>query len=732
MGTRRSAQADPAHRPHSSDHGPATPAVNPEHLSKDPSEAARTAEAWTQCARVMEQHHKGLVKRWKDEIDTLLVYAGLFSAVLTAFNVELYVSLQPNPTDTTNALLAQVSAQLNSLALGANYTHPLIAPPSPSAFRASASAVWINALWFSSLICSLSSAFIGMMVKQWLHESEIGLFGTSRNAMRLRQYRIDSLEKWRVSTIVAVLPVFLQVASILFLAGLLILLWTLHPIVAGLASGLVGTLLAFTAVTLIVPAFSEDCAYRSPQALDVFIVVQGFYHALRSLRATVHWAISNQQNFRDNWVLYRLISFLRFLFGRTRAENIYGSSRLMWGTFHGWAGMEHSVVDSRGDHLDARTVTAAQLVVLDAAFTSDVSVTCALSLPGFHSTWCLYELAWNLERHMGGRRIVDHPFGRRGARKAGRYGSARNMAIAARIARNSRLIVSNPSEDYVHFSLVLSDLALRWSFFNPAQDNGDVLLSIPQYLHVLFDYGPAVASKLTEDQLATVGLLFKQSMEVEAVEGAPNAGANLAFFQYSTFRALHHLLVHPDVIPSSDPDRVPADGVDWHRILRRGSAATWPVLGALMILVGSETSWLELTPNTWPYVRYLAFLSLIDILGISNLQYSSHEDFVRESGDQYARLQRTVDGYMSSLAAPHGQLRRCLELWLRRTENAVNMLARLREQRPSCHLIFERFEQLVAEELRRGLGQQPYFGEDTSCASRVLERLQSGLAGSHA
>ncbi|KAL1950969.1 hypothetical protein VTO73DRAFT_118 [Trametes versicolor] len=234
-------------------------------------------DAWAECCEVIKDHHEAVVKRWKEEIDTLLVYGGLFSAVLTAVDVELYSALQPNPSDTTNALLAQMTAQLNSFTLSpsfVNSSQPLLALPSPSSFRASRSSVWINALWFSSLICSLSSACIGMMVKQWLHETELGLPGTSRETARLRQYRLDALVKWHVGTIVALLPTLLLLASALFLAGLLTLLWTLHHGVAAMASVLVGTLLVFTLITLILPAFSRDCAYRAPQALVVFLFVQ--------------------------------------------------------------------------------------------------------------------------------------------------------------------------------------------------------------------------------------------------------------------------------------------------------------------------------------------------------------------------------------------------------------------------------------------------------------------------
>ncbi|OSD01205.1 hypothetical protein PYCCODRAFT_1337545, partial [Trametes coccinea BRFM310] len=224
---------------------------------------------WAKCAQVIEEHHRALVKRWREDIDTLLVYAGLFSAVLTAFNVALYTLLQPDMTVINNALLAQLVAQSNGQSPVPDLTtsgQPFVANPSPSPFHAAASSVWLNTLWFSSLICSLSSASLGMMIKQWLHETEVGLSGTSRDTARLRQLRLDSLEKWHVGVIVATLPVLLQIASALFFAGLLIFLWTLHPVVAKVASAIVALDVFFVLVTLLAPALSEDCPYRSLQS----------------------------------------------------------------------------------------------------------------------------------------------------------------------------------------------------------------------------------------------------------------------------------------------------------------------------------------------------------------------------------------------------------------------------------------------------------------------------------
>lgn len=232
----------------------------------------------------------------------ILRQAGLFSAVLTAFNVQSYQLLQPQPTDPTLAVLERISAQLTSFSVNPSFlnsTQPALSedevnPP----FRAPASAVWINTLWFSSLVCSLASASIALMVKQWLHELSVGVSGTSRESARIRQYRVNSLRRWRVGGIVIVIPILLQIALVLFLTGLVILLWTLHGTVAAVASALVGTLFVFLAVTTLLPVLRVDCCYRSPQAIGIFIALRGVRRAIRQFLFSI---VENAWNLTKQW-----------------------------------------------------------------------------------------------------------------------------------------------------------------------------------------------------------------------------------------------------------------------------------------------------------------------------------------------------------------------------------------------------------------------------------------------
>ena len=198
--------------------------------------------------------------------------------MLTAFNVQSYQLLQPNPSKAMLSSLQQISAQLNSFSVNPSFINSTQPFRSPSQFQApflaSVSAIWINTLWFASLVCSLAAASIALIVKQWLYKMSRGLSGTSRKTAHLRQHRLNSLIKWKVGMVVLVPSMLLQVALALFLSGLLILLWTIHETVAVVITALVGVLFTFLVVVTILPVFRLDCCYRSPQAFALHVAAE--------------------------------------------------------------------------------------------------------------------------------------------------------------------------------------------------------------------------------------------------------------------------------------------------------------------------------------------------------------------------------------------------------------------------------------------------------------------------
>ncbi|KAK1216694.1 hypothetical protein PQX77_020674 [Marasmius sp. AFHP31] len=202
-------------------------------------------KSWEVVMKEVDSLDDGLVKGWKEDIDTLLVFAGLFSAVVTAFTIESYQWLEEQPEDTTVALLKQISwNQINGTT-----------PPDSQPFEVSTSVIRINILWFLSLILALIDALFALLCKQWLREhSRHTHTRTPNEALALRWLRKQSLEKWHVPTILASLPMLLELALFLFLAGLLELLRTRHPILFGIATGVIVLTALFYIGTTIIPS----------------------------------------------------------------------------------------------------------------------------------------------------------------------------------------------------------------------------------------------------------------------------------------------------------------------------------------------------------------------------------------------------------------------------------------------------------------------------------------------
>ncbi len=196
----------------------------------------------------------------------LLDQAGLFSSILTAFNVESYQNLQQDSGSLSTQILLQISQQLNSFTLNAGFLNTTQSPFNLSLhpFTPDPSAVRINILWFTSLLFSLIVASLSILVKQWLREYQSGRCTSPEERIRVRQFRYEGLREWRVFEIVAILPLLLQLALVLFFVGLSDFLRNLHPVVGWFITILIVVWLLLYAASTIAPALFSRCPYTTP------------------------------------------------------------------------------------------------------------------------------------------------------------------------------------------------------------------------------------------------------------------------------------------------------------------------------------------------------------------------------------------------------------------------------------------------------------------------------------
>ncbi|KAI0342131.1 hypothetical protein BDW22DRAFT_1331537, partial [Trametopsis cervina] len=233
---------------------------NPVHvLSRD------TPVGWAVIQQVVDEYDREQIEAVKNDIDTLLVFIGLFSAVLSAF-VDIAVALlQEDIPAATLTTLRQMSAQNANYTVQGDFIHSTSpAPLSFTQFEPTANAIRINNLWNASLVISLATASFGILVKQWLREYTKFVTSFPQGRLRIRKFRRSGLETWKVLTIAACLPLLLQLALGLFFLGLCYYTAELHSSVRNTTLPLVaGWAFIFLFVTAS-PLFSAHCPYKTP------------------------------------------------------------------------------------------------------------------------------------------------------------------------------------------------------------------------------------------------------------------------------------------------------------------------------------------------------------------------------------------------------------------------------------------------------------------------------------
>ncbi|KAG7096172.1 hypothetical protein E1B28_006845 [Marasmius oreades] len=105
-------------------------------------------QPWDALMKTIDTRDDELMKGYKEDIDTLLVFMGLFSAIVTAFTIESSKRLEEDLQNTTVAFLRQIAHwQMSSLS-----------SPPPTPFTPNPSDVRINTVWFLILILALMYA----------------------------------------------------------------------------------------------------------------------------------------------------------------------------------------------------------------------------------------------------------------------------------------------------------------------------------------------------------------------------------------------------------------------------------------------------------------------------------------------------------------------------------------------------------------------------------------------
>ncbi|KAG6909856.1 hypothetical protein DXG01_014884 [Tephrocybe rancida] len=209
-----------------------------------------------------DQHDTVLTETWKVDLDSTLIFAGLFSATITAFIIESYKLMKPDSSDTTNALLAQILAILAS----SNSSSVSFPTSIDSQFSAPAWAIGVNVLWFLSLASVLTAALVVTLVQQWVRDylHRINHYTQPLKCARMRLFLFDGIEKWKLDDIVEYIPTLLHASLFLFFTGLCVFLVNINKVVLGFVGFVFGCCMIAYGIATIAPFFDPSTPFETP------------------------------------------------------------------------------------------------------------------------------------------------------------------------------------------------------------------------------------------------------------------------------------------------------------------------------------------------------------------------------------------------------------------------------------------------------------------------------------
>ncbi|KAF8471362.1 hypothetical protein DFH94DRAFT_613220, partial [Russula ochroleuca] len=222
-------------------------------------------------SRIVEVEDNKMAERWQKDADGILIFAGLFSAVvatlLSVTLMDLKQSPQPPPQPQGNS-----EFYLKSICRFLSDQNESCEPPpsfviDPPTFSPSKSAIWVNSLWFLSVLISLTCAMLATFMQKWarryIKNTQPSRYSPHKRA-RLRAFFSEGVEKWHVSWAVETLPILLHISFFLFCVGLIIFLFSTNHVVFGAVVWWpLLSMMAYLSITLL-PLFWPNSPYDAP------------------------------------------------------------------------------------------------------------------------------------------------------------------------------------------------------------------------------------------------------------------------------------------------------------------------------------------------------------------------------------------------------------------------------------------------------------------------------------
>ena len=236
-----------------------------------PAEVDSRRHFYNMFNREADEYDRDFHKKYHEDLNIALVFvsrtrrhqcpiltrkqAGLFSAVASAFIIDIQQELRPDYNEMSftvlTMLLNTTSGIPNQLSV------PEVSSPK-------ASAVQVQSILFSSLASALLAAFLAMLGKQWLN---LYVEGSLIDRSRHRELRMRGMITWRFKLVMECLPLVMQFSLLLLGYALARYVWDLSRTVSAVIAAFTVFGVLFYLFIVFAATIWKTCPFQTPASL---------------------------------------------------------------------------------------------------------------------------------------------------------------------------------------------------------------------------------------------------------------------------------------------------------------------------------------------------------------------------------------------------------------------------------------------------------------------------------
>ncbi|KAG8938801.1 hypothetical protein FRC04_007521 [Tulasnella sp. 424] len=295
-------------------------------------------EFYSRYDALAEKLDNSMINKLKQQLDTHLIFAGLFAGINSTFLAFTLPLLSANPADDTNALLRENNAILLQLAMNRNDSFPVSNALPSETFSASSRILTVNILFSISLMVAVMTSLFAVVGLQCLaaYRDHRGSGTDDHRWERLNRHL--GARRWLLEWILGdLIPTILQIGLTLFVISLTIYLSTVHPILMKTLGTLLGIAIGSLVFTAMFALWDPFCPIQTPLSRLITWLARAAFKAaiiLTGLVLPTAWSLIAP--------LLVLVVFPVFWLGLTiysRVRGRRGSLNLPWrALFHAFGG----------------------------------------------------------------------------------------------------------------------------------------------------------------------------------------------------------------------------------------------------------------------------------------------------------------------------------------------------------------------------------------------------------